>query len=120
MSLVMHDGFAIEGIDTEGALKRLGGKRERYEALLRKFADKQATTVVAVRAALASGDLAAAELEVHSLKGAAASLGAVGLAEVASNAEAALKSRDGNDAALESLESSLEAVVEAIRTTVSS
>jgi two-component system sensor histidine kinase/response regulator len=117
---VTHDVLAIEGIDTDGALRRLGGKRERYEALLRKFADKQSGSVVAVRAALAAGDHAAAEREVHSLKGAAAALGAVALAEVASNAEAALKVRDGIDAALESLESSLEAVVDAIRTTVSS
>ena len=56
-----YDGLTIEGIDTEGALKRLGNKRERYEALLQKFADKQANTVFAVRAALASGDRAAAE-----------------------------------------------------------
>src|SRR6476620_12487232 len=70
---VAHDGLTIEGIDTEGALKRLGNKRERYEALLQKFADKQANTVFAVRTALASGDRAAAERDVHSLKGAAGS-----------------------------------------------
>jgi len=111
---VTHDGLAIEGIDTEAALKRLGGKRERYEALLRKFADKQANTVVVVRAALATGDLAAAELEVHSLKGAAASLGAVGLSDAASAAETALRAGTGIDAALETLAASLDGAVKAI------
>jgi two-component system sensor histidine kinase/response regulator len=113
-----HDGLAIEGIDTDGALRRLGGKRERYEGLLRKFADKQSGSVVTVRAALAAGDHAAAERELHSLKGAAAALGAMALADMASNAEAALKVGDGIDAALASLESSLAGVVEAIRTTL--
>lgn len=109
-----HDALVIEGIDTEAALKRLGGKRERYEALLRKFADKQGNTVGAVRAALASGDHAAAEREVHSLKGAAASLGAVGLSEAASAAEIALREGSGIDAALETLAASLSGVVQAI------
>lgn len=108
-------GLAIAGIDTTGGLKRLGGKRERYESLLRKFADKQAGTVVAIRAALEAGDLAAAEREVHSLKGAAAVLGAVALSEAASNAEAVLKAGTDFDATLQSLASSLDHVVKAIR-----
>jgi HPt (histidine-containing phosphotransfer) domain-containing protein len=109
------DNLTIAGINTAGGLKRLGGKRERYESLLRKFAEKQAGTVVAVRAALAGGDLLAAEREIHSLKGAAASLGAVALSDAASAAEAALKTEVGIDAALSSLENSLDGVVEAIR-----
>ena len=32
----------IDGIDTRSALKRTGGNRKRYEALLQKFADSQA------------------------------------------------------------------------------
>ena len=110
-----HDALAIEGIDTGGALKRLGGKRERYETLLRKFADKQAGSVVAIRAALASGDLMAAEREVHSLKGAAASLGAMDLATAAAEAEHLLKTGSPSEASLKALENSLAAVVAAIR-----
>ena len=110
-----HEGLAIEGIDTEAALKRLGGKRERYEALLRKFADKQAGTIVAVRTALASGDVATAEREVHSLKGAASSLGANALAEAANKAEQSLKAGAENEVALHHLENFLGAIVSAIR-----
>lgn len=110
-----HDGLAIDGIDTEGALKRLGGKRERYEALLRKFAKKQSGSVVAVRAALAAGDDAGAERELHSLRGAAASLGAIAIAEAAAEAERALKARVGLETSLKSLETSLLAGIAAIR-----
>ena len=107
--------LTIEGIDTEGALKRLGNKRERYEALLQKFADKQANTVSAVRTAIASGDRVAAERDVHSLKGAAGSLGANALAEAADKAEQSLKAGLENEVALEQLETALEAVIHAIR-----
>ena len=110
-----HDGLTIDGIDTEGALNRLGNKRERYEALLQKFADKQAKTVFAVRAALASGDRAAAERDVHSLKGAAGSLGANALAEAAAKAEQSLKAGLEEEVVLQQLEVALDAVVQAIR-----
>ena len=110
-----HDGLTIDGIDTEGALKRLGTKRERYEALLQKFADKQAKTVFAVRAALASGDRASAEREVHSLRGAAGSLGANALAEAAAKAEQSLKAGLEEEVVLQQLEVALDAVVQAIR-----
>jgi HPt (histidine-containing phosphotransfer) domain-containing protein len=112
---VTYDGFSIEGIDTEGALKRFGGKAERYKALLLKFADKQAGTVISVRAALSSGDLPTAEREVHSLKGAAASLGAIALAESAAEAENALKEASDWETSLQKLESSLVTVIAAIR-----
>lgn len=109
------DGLVITGVDTTSGLRRLGGKRERYEALLRKFAEKQAGTVIAVRVALNAGDLSGAEREVHSLKGAAATLGAVTLSEVASDAEAALKAGTDVDKTLQTLASSLDALVKAIR-----
>jgi HPt (histidine-containing phosphotransfer) domain-containing protein len=112
---VTHDELVIEGIDTGDALKRFGGKRERYEALLQKFADKQADSVAVMRTALASGDIVAASREAHSLKGAAASLGANALAETAAKAEQSLNAGLENEDVLRHLEDSLEAVVNAIR-----
>ena len=50
------DTLNIAGIDALFGLKSVGGKRERYETLLRKFAGRQAATVVAIRAALSVGD----------------------------------------------------------------
>ena len=110
-----HEDLTIEGIDTEGTLKRFGGKRERYEALLRKFANKQAGSVVNVRAALAAGDHSGAERELHSLKGAAGSLGAMAIAESAAEAESALRTGVDLEKSLKTLETSLSAGVAAIR-----
>jgi HPt (histidine-containing phosphotransfer) domain-containing protein len=115
---VTHDGLTIEGIDTEGALKRLGNKRERYEVLLRKFAAKQSGSVVAVRTALAAGDRAGAERELHSLKGAAGSLGAIVIAETAAECERSLKEGGDVEASLKTLETSLAAGVAAIRSSL--
>ena len=74
-----------------GGLRRTGGNRKRYETLLRKFAEQQASTVDAIEAALAAGDAATAERAAHSLKGAAATLGASSLSEAAARAEVAIK-----------------------------
>jgi two-component system sensor histidine kinase/response regulator len=110
------DPLRIAGIDTDSGLKRLRGKRERYESLLWKFAARQAGTVEAIRAALAGGDVATAERDAHSLKGAAATLGADLLAEEAAKAEAAIKSGHAVEEALLSLSRALDGVVTAIRT----
>ena len=56
-----------------------------------------------MRAAIASGDMATAERESHSLKGSAATLGADHLAEAAGLAEAAIRSGSGIDEALRAL-----------------
>ena len=111
----VSDTPKIAGIDTSSGLKRIGGKRDRYESLLRKFAVKQAGTVETIRTALSAGDASAAEREAHSLKGAAGTLGAATLAERATELETAIKTGHGIDGAIESLSHSLNAVVAAIR-----
>ena len=112
------DTLKIAGIDTSLGLKQVGGKRERYESLLRKFAIRQAEAVTAIRTALAVGDAATAAREAHFLKGVAATLGALSLSEAASNAETALKAGVGGEDALGSLSNSLSAVVEAIHSSL--
>ncbi len=98
-----QDGaLAIPGIDVSSGLRRTGGNRARYETLLRKFAEQQADAVAAMEAALSGGDAATAERTAHSLKGAAATLGATALSEAAARAETAIKRGDGvNDAVSE-------------------
>ena len=105
----------IAGIDTELGLKSIGGKRERYESLLRKFAERQAGTAEAIRGALSVGDASTAEREAHSLKGAASTLGATALAKHAADVEIAMKTGQNIDEAVERLSQSLVAVVTAIR-----
>lgn len=112
------ESLQIAGIDTKLGLKQVGGKSERYEALLRKFASRQAGAVTAISAAIAAGDAETAKRGAHSLKGAAATLGALALSEAASYAETALKSGVGVEEALRSLSNSLDTVVEAIQSSL--
>jgi two-component system, sensor histidine kinase and response regulator len=106
----------ISGVDTISGLNRLGGKRERYESLLRKFAARHGGMMESIRATLSAGDFATAERDLHSLRGAAATLGAEELAAAAARAEEAIKSGQTVDSALETVAESLGSVVTAIRT----
>lgn len=112
------DSLKIAGIDTSLGLKQVGGKRERYESLLRKFAGRQVGAITAIRTALAAGDVETAQREVHSLKGASATLGALALSEAASNAETALKAGIRVEGALRSLEDALSTLVAAIHSSL--
>jgi two-component system, sensor histidine kinase and response regulator len=106
----------IDGIDMKSALKRTGGNRKRYETLLRRFAQQQASTVENIREALSTGDAATAERAAHSLKGAAGTLGASALSEAAAKAEIAIKTGRDIDTALSLLSVDLAAAVVAVRT----
>ena len=108
------DPLEIPGVDTKSALRRTGGNRKRYESLLRRFAEPSAGAVEEIRAALAAGDTSTAARAAHSLKGAAANLGAGALAEFAAKVETAVTTGQGFDEALHSLAISYEAVARAI------
>ena len=108
------DPLEIPGIDTKSALRRTGGNRKRYESLLRRFAEPSTGAVEEIRAALAAGDTATAARAAHSLKGAAANLGAGALAAVAARAETAVTTGQGVDEVLHALAVSFEAVARAI------
>jgi CheY-like chemotaxis protein len=105
----------IPGIDTQSALKRTGGNRQRYMSLLRRFADSQAGAVGEVRIALKAKDSATAQRTAHSLKGAAANLGANALATAADGAEVAIKTQSEVEPALGEMERALVAAVAAIQ-----
>jgi signal transduction histidine kinase/DNA-binding response OmpR family regulator/HPt (histidine-containing phosphotransfer) domain-containing protein len=108
------DPLEIHGIDTKSALRRTGGNRKRYESLLRKFADPSAGAVEEIRTALAAGDTPTAARAAHSMKGAAANLGAGALAEIAAKTETAITAGEGVPDALHSLANSYQAVAAAI------
>ena len=119
-SVAHSSPLEIAGIDTATALKRMGGNRQRYELLLRRFADSQASTVSDIRAALAANDTAAAQRFAHSLKGAAGNLGATTLAESAGKVETSVNEKQSVEPALENLSKSLIKVVSAIRSALPS
>jgi signal transduction histidine kinase/DNA-binding response OmpR family regulator len=102
----------IEGVETQSALRRTGGNPKRYEMLLRKFAES--ANVEDIRVALAAGDSATAARAAHSLKGAAANLGANTVANTAAEVEAAIKAGQTVESLLDTLAKKLRAVVQAI------
>ena len=110
----------IPGIDTQSALKRTGGNQERYVSLLRRFTDSQVGAVGEIRAALKAQDFATAQRTAHSLKGAAANLGANALATAAGSAEVAIKTQSEVEPALVEMERTLFAAVAAIQKTLPS
>jgi PAS domain S-box-containing protein len=108
--------LVVDGIDVISALKRTGGNRKRYEALLRRFAQQQAGATQEIRKSLSMGDAATAERIAHSLKGASGTLGAAALSEAAAKTEAAIRHGHGIDTSLSALANALVGTVEAIRT----
>jgi two-component system sensor histidine kinase/response regulator len=81
---------AVPGLDVELGVQRLLGRRERYLDLLQRLVSTQCAAEAALRQAMHSGDRAAARLEAHGLKGAAAALCARDLSAEAARLEAAL------------------------------
>jgi HPt (histidine-containing phosphotransfer) domain-containing protein len=73
-----------------------------------------------IRTALTAQDSATAQRIAHSLKGAAANLGANALASAASSAELAIKTQTGVEPALVQMEQALVAVVAVIQKTIPS
>lgn len=109
--------WRLPGVDLAAGLRRVLGKTELYQRLLGKFAASQADFASRLRALLARHELAAAEREIHSLKGLAGNLGAGDLAAQAAALETALKDARHAELAdlLAELERSLAALLQAIR-----
>ncbi|NUB07726.1 response regulator [Azospirillum sp. Vi22] len=81
----------VPGLDTVTGLSRVLGKKRLYLDLLRKFAAGQRDVVTAIRGALDSGDLAAAERYAHTLKGTAGNIGAHPVQDAATDLEAVIR-----------------------------
>ncbi len=108
----MPDGFHLAE-----ALQRLGGNRRVYADMARGFCLDQGDAVVRIRGHLHAGDLKAARLDVHSLKGVAATLGALPLAQQAAALEARIAhgtAISATDEALVALSGTLEHAVDTL------
>jgi two-component system sensor histidine kinase/response regulator len=77
----------LPGVDVEQGLKALRGRVTSYLTLMRQFIATHADDVREIRFALGEGDTAAASRRAHALKGAAATLGASGIAALARQIE---------------------------------
>ena len=82
-------GPTLEGIDVAGSLERLGLELATFQRMLVRFADGQGASLDALRAAVASGDPAAAARQAHAIAGASGNLGADALRRAAKALERA-------------------------------
>ncbi len=85
------DGIA--GLDVALGLRRMAGRDALYLSVLAKFAAKQGAVPSRIAGAVAAGDWTLAEREVHTLKGVAATIGAMPLRALAEQLERAIRSR---------------------------
>jgi signal transduction histidine kinase/CheY-like chemotaxis protein len=86
---------ALEGIDVEDTLRRLGLEFSSLRRMLIRFADGQGKTLDELRAAVAAHDPASAARQAHAIAGAAGNLGAEGLRAAAKALERA--AREGTE-----------------------
>ncbi len=90
---------SVDGLDVGEGVKRVMGKRDFYEKLVRGFATgDEAKAVETVRSQLLEGEREAAERTAHSLKGVAGTIGAGELQSRAAVLEAAIKEGELEDA----------------------
>jgi two-component system sensor histidine kinase/response regulator len=86
-----EQGFAaIAGLDAKAGLRMTRGNPDKFAALLRLFVEHHEGDMARLRSCLASGDVDAARRLAHSLKGAAGSIGAIVLYDLAAALEAAI------------------------------
>ncbi len=81
----------IVGMDTDMGVRRMGGNVPGYLKLLAKFRENQWGVCENIRSALERGDGEFALRLVHTLKGVAATIGAMDLSEQAKNLETSMK-----------------------------
>lgn len=109
---------AIPGLDIESGLQMTRWNAEKYSALLRMYLAHHVDDMERLRQSLVSGDMKQAELIAHSIKGAAATLGAYRVHNAATLLNQALREGRG-DGGIESSIAALDAeqrqFLEAIR-----
>ena len=74
-------------LDLAGTLENLGGDPELYQEILDFFLEIVPQQLDDLQAVLEAGDLAAVDLQAHSMKGGAANVGAVRMTAVARELE---------------------------------
>lgn len=82
-----------EELDIKGALTRLGGRKELYEKVLKKFVPECSRAHETISRQLADGDMEAASRTAHTVKGASGTIGATVLSRAAEDVEKQIKNR---------------------------
>jgi PAS domain S-box-containing protein len=82
---------SIDGLDSFNALRRVLGKKDLYESMLRKFIIGQKSVVNEIAGTLQESSWENAEHLAHTLKGVAGTIGATALVSLATQLESAIK-----------------------------
>jgi two-component system sensor histidine kinase/response regulator len=88
----------VPGLDVDGGLRRVMGKRALYVTLLRKFAAGQKDMAAQVARDLDAGDWLGAERTAHTTKGVSGNIGAVEVQAAAAALESAIRARQPREA----------------------
>lgn len=107
LAQLAHD---LPGLDVRQGLTAVRGKPGRFLELLTRFVALHAEDMALVAASLAEGDQLSAQRQAHSLKGAAATLGAKALAERARRLEQMLRPDNAIKASNEDIHREMDAV----------
>ena len=107
---------AIEGIDLQEGLTRVGGNEQLFRKLLIKLRDDYARADREIAALLQAGNVDEAQRLAHSIKGVAGNVGAGGLRETAGALEEAIAKGHGDDypALLDAFGQSLQSMAAAL------
>ncbi len=101
---------AIPGVDTARGIAVVRGRAARYVELLGRLIESHADDMVGLRQTIAAGDVVTAIRTAHSLKGAAATLGADALAAAARSLEQALREWEASGALGEDCDTRMQSV----------
>jgi len=111
-AVAIHDETILDfaGIDVQAGLGRLGGNQKLYSKLLVKFSTNYKNAIKEIRYAVGQGDLKAAGMLVHSIKGVAGNIGAQDVYLNAGALEGALRAKrlDNLEQMIEPFEKALE------------
>ena len=106
----------LPGINVKSALRRVGNDPATYLSLLRRFATTNADCAERIGRALEADQTNEAERIAHSVRGAAANLGAGAIQEAANDLEMALRRGSPWEAALQSLATEITALTRILET----
>lgn len=115
-----ENSLEIEGVDTEGALRRVGGNKKLLLKLLGRFIETQSNVVERIEMALDGNDMESAIREAHTIKGVAGNIGATFLYQCAENLEIVLKTGEVSTLsnALQTTQGELERLISTISDTL--
>ncbi|MDP4027796.1 MAG: response regulator [Gallionella sp.] len=106
----------IAGLETDKALRRVGGSVKLLRKLLNRFSENEGDVIKRIKAAIENNDASTATREAHTVKGLAGNIGAIKMAECAGVVEDMLRrgESDGLALVLDAMEQELATLLERI------